>query len=59
MLKLDGGNVYVLKNYTWMNVNQLGNSQLSIDFNAMVVSRSKLSRLCVGIPVPSCVLPCS
>ncbi len=35
-VKLDGGNAYVLKNYRWVIIDQLGSAQLHIDFDTMV-----------------------
>ena len=33
---LDGGNSYVLTNYKWIAVDQIGSTQLHIKFNTMV-----------------------
>jgi hypothetical protein len=35
-VKLDGGNAYVLKNYSWVIVDQNGSTQLHVDFDTML-----------------------
>jgi hypothetical protein len=35
-VKLDGGNSYVLKNYKWVTVDNMGSTQLHIEFDTLL-----------------------